>query len=74
MDNSGSAFPQIVDGKNMDFGLTKREWLAGMALQGMCANPDVTAPTYNGSRYEVIANTAFQLADAMILASKEKGE
>lgn len=42
-------------------GITKREWFAGMALQGLSANPEFGA--LDGS---TLANYAFRQADEMI--------
>jgi hypothetical protein len=41
-------------------GLTKREWIAARAMQGMLADP------YNSERFEVIADEAVRAADALI--------
>lgn len=47
-------------------GLTKREWFAGMALQGLLANPGID------SDQEGLPVEAVQYADAL-LAALEKG-
>lgn len=52
-------------------GMTLRDYFAAKALQGLCANKDVTAPTYTGSQHTWIAETAYSLADAMI-AERDK--
>ena len=75
--NGGPAFPRPA-GKNgypqMGYedgnqGMTLRQWLAGMALQGFCANPNVnTAKTSSKS----IAELCLIQADAVI--AHEKGE
>lgn len=51
---------------HVDEGLAKREWLAGMALSGLMANPN-----YNEVQVPIVAKVAFQMADAIIAASKE---
>jgi hypothetical protein len=49
-------------------GLTKREYFAAMAMQGMCANPD-----YTRNSPSVIAEWSVKQADALIEAlNKEK--
>jgi len=60
LNDGGAAFP--IDRTRHDaFGLTKREWFAGMALAGLCQG-------YHDN--EVIADTiaanAFDIADSMI--------
>ncbi len=60
----GPAFP--VPTSAVPFlGLSKREWFAGMALQGMIASGDA-----NDNPVGVIAQEAYKLADAMIRAGK----
>ena len=75
-DNSGPAFPIkhiikengfIVSEINFQ-GLTKREWFAGMALQGMLAKP---LEGERESSFECYAECSFRYADAM-LAEGEK--
>jgi len=55
--------PEIWETHPDFHGLTKREWFAGMALQGMCSAPggSIHAPE--------MARFSFVLADAMIAAS-----
>lgn len=52
-------------------GMTKREWFAGMALMGLCAN---VQEEHADKPYapEVIAKIAYGLADAMIQESQKK--
>ena len=61
-ENMGTNIPVEVN----YFGATKRQWYAGMALQGMLAS--------GGFRdYSDAADSAYQMADAMI-AFEEKEE
>jgi hypothetical protein len=55
--------PVMAD--QMFTGLTKREHFAGLALQGILANPDVD---WAESAFEDIANDAVAYADALIEA------
>ena len=51
-----------------NFGLTKREWLAGLAMQGMLANSyqsNGAQPLSEANRHE-IAQMATEQADALI--------
>jgi hypothetical protein len=62
--------------KDMLFqGLTKREYFAAMALQGLCANPilkDVINKVKSAKEFDsYTANTAVSLADALINALNE---
>ena len=61
----GPAFPGVdyvsQHGKKNPEGMTLRDWMAGMAMQGICASgPDISNP--------VIAAEAYALADAMLRA------
>ena len=83
IDDGGPAFP--VSPKKVEAGvvymardgLSKREWFAGMALQGYLANPtSFGPPVHESDKYnprlvaDVSANFAYMLADAMIKAGK----
>jgi len=61
----------------VDCGMSKREYFAGMALQGYLANPTSFGPPVPESdKYnprlvaDVSANFAYMLADAMLRAGK----
>jgi len=78
IDSGGPAFPMSHEQKQTGvWGLTKREWYAGMALQGYLSNPTSFGPPVPESdKYnprlvaDVSANFAYMLADAMIRAGK----
>lgn len=58
------------------YGLTKREWFAGMALMGTCANPDISqAAAHAGldvdGRRACYADGAVAMADAIIAKLNE---
>ena len=60
--------PDTISESRMDVegGLTIRDWFAGMALQGMNANPSL-----DKSATKEIAREAYSMADAMLDARKE---
>lgn len=76
MDKSGAAFPHdhIDPGGAIGLicGLTKRELIAAMAMQGMCGNGDISkAMSENGlspaSVRKSIATSAVKMADELLL-------
>ena len=68
--DGGPAFPseqgETSKGWNQTYesGLTKREWFAGMALQGLLANPSTILKQAD------IPELSFEYADSMIRAGK----
>lgn len=74
-DDSGPAFPvPILDPEYSQahkYGLTKREWYAGMALAGMATDIKGLLPTDSRSSITSMAELAHEIADAMIEASKK---
>jgi len=65
-DNSGPAFPVLQDRDYISFGITKRDYFAAVALQGLIA-ADVKFEQANDN----LAEWAYQLADRM-LKEREK--
>lgn len=64
IDDGGPAFPMSsVDSQT---GMSLREWFAGQALAGICANPN------NHNIQEVCARISYAQADAMIAEGKKK--
>ena len=59
----GPAFP-VSEGTVQFLGLSKREWFAGMALQGALSRG------VEGVEVERIASDSFLMADAMVQAGK----
>ncbi len=49
-------------------GLTKREWFAGLALQGELASPTLD---WSGEVFSKVAENAYKFADAMIEEGKK---
>ena len=56
--NRQEHIPEDHGGTFVTFGLTKREWLTGMALQGLCAN--------GTSNDESVAIRAVIMADSVL--------
>jgi len=70
--DGGPAFPHTG---HVDPGLTRRDWFAGRALQGMLAHSTRYKPRpVDAGRHwhDAIAREAYELADAM-LAAREGG-
>lgn len=73
-DPNAPAMPWVVEGMDMSDvqtfgtgGLTKREWFAGLAMQGVLAGPD--SPNFED---DSVARSAVDLADALIAALNEE--
>lgn len=67
IDNSGPAFPNTKENDSVGYGhrgLTKREYFAAVALQGMLANPSINIAKSD------LCNGAFNFADKMIRDGK----
>jgi hypothetical protein len=63
-DNNGT----ITSDFNEYFGLTKREYFAGLAMQSMLSNPS-TGTSINGQRYidpVLVAKGSIQFADELL--------
>lgn len=68
--DGGPAFPRVGEGfgnPNYDApGMSLRDWFAGQALAGFCANPEARCfGGYDESR-EHVAKLAYDQADAML--------
>jgi hypothetical protein len=77
-DTSGAAYPHykiIAGGKQEQImGLTKREYFAAMALQGIIAAKETFDPMNGQTQSEAWAELAVKRADALINALKEQPE
>ena len=60
MNGNDNAFPSSPDKYEPEFGFTKRELIAAMAMQGMLSNPTFGCPK------NVAAQHAMEYADALI--------
>ena len=74
IDSGSSAFPVTPTDNSgqigpTEYGLTKREWFAGMALQGMMESDENVDPEFIGTHgkwADVVAKRAYGYADAML--------
>lgn len=60
MNGDDAAYPSDRDQFSPEFGLTKREMLAAMAMQGLLADP------YTTQEFSCMASMSVQVADALI--------
>ena len=67
-DDGGPAFPHIPSHGSRE-GMTLRDWFAGLAMSGFCADPS-NHEVFDGM--EDMAINAYRVADAM-LAAREGG-
>ena len=61
VNNGGPAFPLYAPGERF-YGMTLRDYFAAKAMQGICANPEM-------SKFEFVdyaAKLCYHMADAMI--------
>ncbi len=79
MDDGGRAFPQQMfetdQGKfSVDAwgagGMSLREWFAGLAMQAVLVTEDLKQPGGQGIPADIAAKLSYNMADAMIAASK----
>lgn len=69
LDDGGTAFPHTHTSSlrvSWQTGMSLRDWFAGMAMQGLASNPEVS-----NSNLVSLANESFDMADAMIEARKK---
>ena len=83
IDDGGSAFPTLLTGKwagtrteqvfapDATNGMSLRAWFAGLAMQGLLANPDYV-PAFDSARAATVADHARQEADALIAVLKKE--
>lgn len=77
IDDGGPAYPVIATRTQIYIsdGMTLRDWFAGQAINGMLSHSTRYRP-YQKDRglywHDAIAYEAYELADAMIAARKEK--
>jgi hypothetical protein len=70
MDGNDMAFPcldeNFTPNGSIQVGLTKREWFAGMALQGLAAGAQASGSGADMLNCEAMALDAIALADAVL--------
>ena len=75
--NGGRAFPSAIPAKGRTVhapGMSLRDWFAGQALAGMCANSEWVNDFNYSNSIECTAERAYSMADAMLAArAKEPG-
>ena len=64
----GSAFPVHGQYGNKGEGMDLRDWLAGQALVGICAN---SLFAHSGHGYEYLAEWAYSIADALMAKRRD---
>jgi len=75
--SGGYVFPRQLDdglpkGMGMNPGITRRDWLAGLAMGGLVASPSSAGDSMHPKTALEIARSAYHLADLMIRLSNEE--
>ena len=77
-DDGGRVYPNPYEGKNVHpnvLGITRRDWLAGLAMQGMMGDSNnllaVRAGSVKDQERFLLAKIAYEFADAMIAESNK---
>lgn len=74
MENSEkNAFPVWDSGHNIEWGLTKREYFAGLAMQGLLSHPAVFMGDTPKQLAEVSLSCADAILDALNSNTQQKG-
>lgn len=76
IDQGGFVYPVYIDDDHpnrrvVDYGITRRDWLAGLAMQGMVANMSVDKSSMHPVTALQVAQGAYHVADLMIRLSRE---
>ena len=68
MNDGGPAFPTLrPDMASCTLGMSRRQWLAGLAMQGLVASDELS-----GNSCRSIAMIAYEMADAMLAHEEEE--
>jgi len=70
MNGNDSAYPSSPEKYEPEFGLTKRELLAAMAMQGLLANPEITSDINRGRVSQMAIDQADQLIHYLAIAQE----
>ncbi|HDZ27039.1 hypothetical protein LCGC14_1009370 [marine sediment metagenome] len=76
--NGGYVYPHTLQhlqeiGYGISLGITRRDWLAGLAMQGLLSKPSLLANEGEMLEGKVLSVASYEIADAMIAEGK-KGE
>jgi hypothetical protein len=77
IDAGGFVYPVYIDEDHpsrrvADYGITRRDWLAGLAMQGMVAGMNVDKSSMHPVTALEVARQAYHVADLMIRLSREE--
>lgn len=77
IDAGGFVYPVYIDEDHpnrgvADYGITRRDWLAGLAMQGMVSNMSVDKSSMHPVTALEVARSAYHVADLMIRLSREE--
>ena len=71
IETGGFVYPTIDEGV-VDFGITRRDWLAGMAMSGLVASSNSSKDSMHPTTALEVARSAYHIADLMIRTSMEQ--
>lgn len=73
INTGGPAFPAPAGVQHItEQGMTLRDWFAGMAMQGMLANPELKDSIFHGVGHGFLEKSAWNMADAMLKEREQK--
>ena len=65
--NGESAFPIVLAPNDYEDGMSLRQWYAGLAMQGLLANPNRVCEPGDCESFAIIAEDAFTIAYQMLV-------
>jgi hypothetical protein len=77
IDAGGFVYPVYIDEDHpsrrvANYGITRRDWLAGLAMQGLVSNMATDTSSMHPVTALEVARQAYHVADLMIRLSKEE--